>query len=362
MKSYEEVRSLLAGTPIPRGPDHRRVEWCDEDRCLGVSRSSGGGYELFIGTTRLHACIPLVRRHLRFDQWQTADGSFLNANRVVLPADDYYSSVTVMIAVELLRHEVSRDTAAAFTAVEPLIELALRRTAMEDDSLLGILGELLFLRQLLSNTGSPICRATALEAWRGYDRSARDFTFHRAIAIEVKTTTGSSSNHPVSGVSQVDPHRDANGEPVEDLYLASVGVVAAGGSSTGDTFTLASLVDEMLDLLDPAATGREHTAIQDLFLERLRGYGTCAGPGYDHDTMRTWGIYRHPHSLRFFRVYHMNSESIQVLRQASVRVCEHVDVASVRFTVLLPEVIEPGNPVADLEGFAASIAARMGVQ
>ena len=78
------------------------------------------------------------------------DGEPFDANRIVLPNEDHFLPVTVFLCEEFIRLEIeTRPAAEAFADAEPLVEMALRRTVLGDESVLGLLGELCFLEELL---------------------------------------------------------------------------------------------------------------------------------------------------------------------------------------------------------------------
>jgi hypothetical protein len=314
------------------------------------------GVELFIGGQRLQAKSPLVTRHLRHDEWRMYDDSTIRANRIVLPSEQHYRSIAVMIAVELLKNGAAISPASAFGITEPLIELSLQKAALDDEVITGVLGELLFLKQLLESSIPTTRRVQMLESWRGFDRYSRDFEFDPGIAVEVKTTTGLRSAHHISSVGQVDPARSTDGVALEKLYLLSVGIV---NSATGvNEFSLVSLVEEILALLDPAATDGQWSAIQELFLERLSHYGPDSRPGYSHEEMSSWGTFRKTFAIRFARAYLMNDPEVGVMRYSDLAKCACVAQRTVQFEVVLPETISPSNPVTSIGGFVESIAAQ----
>ena len=186
--------------------------------------SRAGAFEVFVLGPKLRPRLPLVDRHLKHDTWQLSDGSYFEANRIVLPAEAHYVPTAAFLAEELLRNGIDSSPQPAFALSEPLIEMALRRTALDEDTVLGLLGELRFLELLLRGSDTTEQRANGLEAWEGYQRTSRDFVFNNGTEVEVKVTRGPHSSHQISSIAQVDPRRTAGGEPIEQLYLVSIGV------------------------------------------------------------------------------------------------------------------------------------------
>jgi len=87
---------------------------------------------------------------------------------------------------------------------------------LSDETLIGLFGELWFLRELLVHYGSD-----AVRAWTGPARQSHDFRFG-AVEIEVKTTCSTARRHTINGLSQLTASRECA------LYLLSL-----QGRSTG---------------------------------------------------------------------------------------------------------------------------------
>jgi hypothetical protein len=222
---------------------------------------------------------------------------------------------------------------------------------------LGLLGELRFLELLLEAASTPEQRAVSLEAWRGYERASRDFVIPGGTEIEVKVTRGARSSHHVSSIAQVDPRRSAHGDPLEQLYLLSIGMQAygPGGGGSGEAVSVPTQVDAVLQLLGPHLEAGRRNEIQELFLAKVQGYGSGSRAGYDHDEMRSWAAYETPWVRRFERVYDMNDDEVEVLRRADVEQRPLVSAETVRFVIELPDTLGEDNPRSDVPGFAADI-------
>lgn len=357
MSSFENLMELAQSLEPPRTWDQRSLEWCDKGHVLGLARQPGGAFEVFISGPALVAQRSGVRRHLRFDSWETASHGRFSANRIVLPNEDHYAAVAAFLAEEMLRLGVLESPQDAFTRAEPVIEMALRRAAAEEEVLLGLLGELRFLTALLHAASTPSERARVLGSWRGYERSARDFQIDSGTAVEVKVTRGPTSTHHISNVSQVDPRRTSDGAPTERLFLLSIGVTALeeASSPAATRLSVASLTESVLTML---AAGEDSgpTEIQELFLSRLKTYGPKQAEHYDHATMRDWAVYSEPWAITFERAYDMASPNMDVLRRADLDAHSFVSADSVNFVATFPPTTgEDGNPETDLLQFARRI-------
>lgn len=352
---FEELYELTQGIVAPDDAEERRVEWCDESKLLGLARQPSGAFELFLRGDLLPVRSPLVRRHLRHDTWRDADGVDFPASRIAFPAEAHYQAVAAFIAEELFRNGLLDSVARSFAASEPIIEMALRRAALSDEAIIGLIGELRLLAILMSLTETPADRAAALEAWRGYQRDARDFVFANA-SVEVKATRGNRSVHQISSLGQVDPARSPDGDPTEQLYLVSFGLMAVEPEEdAAGSFTLPSVVDELLLKLGDSTEPDLRNETQEILIDRVRQYGGSS-LGYDHDSMSTWPAYSIPFRQRFGRAYDMNDDAVLVLRRAQLAPCEAVREESVRFEVNLPDQVTGDiNPETDLLTFARRI-------
>lgn len=356
MKTFEDLYQITSQLEQPPADDQRQLEWCDENEVLALAREQGGGYEIFMTGPALQPTSQLVRRHLKHDRWLTHTGQSFEANRLVLPRDAHYIPVAALLAEELLRNGVQRSAQSAFAMSEPLIEMALRRAALDEESVLGLIAELQLLETLMITY--PDLRAQCLESWQGHDRG-RDFVFD-GVQVEVKATRGPRSVHEISSLAQVDPRRSASGEPVERLFLLSVGITGCD-PTLADAVSLPSVVDSVLALLGPSDP-QSRNDIQRLFLARIESYGpSIRRDGYAHDQMRAWTAYASTYSIRFKRLYDMNDESVDVLRRATVARCGHVSADTVTYTVELPDQIAgTDNPRSDIPAFVSELSAVIG--
>ena len=354
MTNYESLLLIAQHLPIPSGEDQRAVEWCDQDHVVALARHRDGGFEIFMRCPPLHPVSTFLQRHLEYDRWRAGDRSEFDANRLCLPAEPYYMPVATFLVEELLRNGASADPGHAFAASEPLIEMALRRAALEEETVLGLLGELRMLELLLRCARTPQQTATALESWRGYERASRDFSFGSNLALEIKVTRGPRSAHHISNISQVDTRRTAGSAPTEHLYLISIGLRPPSTPDNAQGMSLATQVNAVLGLLGPSQLAGSRNELQELFLARAARYGAGLRRGYIHDEMSSWAAYRTSWEIRFERAYDMNVDAMKVLRVADVEPREFVPPESVTFIVELPDSVDgDSNPKTDLAAFSS---------
>ena len=286
---FEQLFEITKQLVAARNTDQRDVTWCDPAKQIGLAISSTGGFEVFIRADGIQPTSPLVRRHVKQDCWQGSTGQF-SASRIALPAEPHYQPVAAFIAEEIIRNGLAESPPLAFARSEPIIEMVLRRTALSDELILGLIGELRILNLFLSLCDSREQRVCVIGSWTGYRHSAHDFHVP-GMSIEVKTTRSTASIHPISGIHQVDPRRDIDGSPTERLYLLSIGLdVIHGSEASADNITLPGTVAETLRLLGDGHTESERVDAQRLILARIREYGGT-NLGYDHDSMSTWPAY-----------------------------------------------------------------------
>lgn len=348
LTSFEKLLQLAEELPRSVLEDERRVSWCEGSHTIGFSRQLGGNIELFLCGDELKASSPLIKRHLRFDRWTRTGGEVFQANRLVFPADEHYTAATAFLAEELLRKEAVISLKNGFIQTEPLIEMMLRRTALSEEEMLGLIGELRFLDVLLSVASNSVQRALVVNAWRGHEMASRDFVFGNS-SVEVKSTRGARSVHHISSIMQVDPRRSESDEPLEQLDLISLGFKPIPKTDEIIGITLPSQVDAILAKLASTLGETPCTELQCLFLEKVAAYGSVAGHGYVHDEMRNWSAYQLSWQHSFLRVYDMNDEAVHVLRRSDIKRCNHVVFESVKFSVDLPERISGEvNPQNDL--------------
>lgn len=340
--SYEWLREKIGQTPPSAGDRARDVVWADGARSLGVSRDELGRVEIFVIGDALVPRDALVAENLVHDVWATRDGSSLAANRLVLPATPHLDGFAAFICAELVENGLEVDRAGAFARSEPVIAMALRRAGISNQALVGLAGELLFLSALASSTPDA---SAVVEAWAGSVPSSRDFQLG-PVGVEVKTTTGSQSEHHIQGFHQIELGTSVGGAPETHLFLLSIGIRWQPVGSPGRT--IPGLVDSVLEQLpDDDANA---------FLDKVKQYGGDASVGYDHRQHASNARFQQPFQAVFERLYDMTDDRLGLLRSSDLDEASHVDVGSVSFQVRLPARIRGEiNPVTGMKAVTARV-------
>ena len=130
-----------------------------------------------------------------------------------------------------------------FAEFETFLVKALSKFEPNQNSKIGLLGELYVLDQLLKNRNDLEAR-TIINAWTGHSSKSRDFILGECC-VEVKTTTNSHSLHKINNLNQVDPTDDDGG--VTKLYMASLGITE---DSAGDS--IVSLTESIIQNINDA--------------------------------------------------------------------------------------------------------------
>ena len=353
MTSFEEILTITTGLEPPAADEFRSIEWCDEHKRIAVARQRNGRIEIFLIADRIQARSGLIASHLEYDNWREAGEASFSANRLVFPPAPHFDAVVAFIVEELIRFCDEEDVVTAFARSEPIIEMTLRRTALSEDAIMGLVAELRFLEALLVAAQTPEQRALSLAAWQGFRHTARDFCFRNRTSIEVKSTRASRSRHVVSSLAQVDPKRNATGDSVERLYLFSMGIILADPDQATGAITLPEQVDRILVLLGPSIAPGSRNEVQELFIQHVSLYGGSDGAFYSHDEMRNSPAYTAAMSIAFQRIYDMNDPKLDLLRVSDVAAVRHIDPTSVTCAIELPEQVDGDlNPETDLSAFA----------
>lgn len=347
---FEVLREDLEALSVPEG-QARNLRWLAMP--LAIGRTASGDFEVFIRGPELRAGSALVRRHVQHGDWRPeAGGEPFSASRIVLPAAPHFASIAALIAIELLRAGIAgpRGAQSAFTDVEPIIEMAIRRGALSEAVIIGLIGELTVLRQLiLARSGQPERTMRCLEFWQGWQEGGRDFRIGDH-SIEVKTTQASASIHEFSGLHQLEAKQLPSGAS-EQLHLLSIGLAAS--TTMGES--LPSVVSSIATLLSSSAVGPEAT---DEFMRRVSLYGTMSGTGYAHATMQDWSVYgtRYTHTFlpRLYRV----DDAAMLLLGRDLLAQTFVQAQGLSFTMHIPEQVSAFNPApswqAELEAMAGA--------
>lgn len=338
MTSYEAILNQINVVPAGTIGHDRAITWLTEAKVVGIARNSRGHLELFLAGDELRPRTGTVKAAMHYHSWHRDTLPPLNANRICLPALGHFDQIGAFIASELLREEADANLERAFAVTEPLIELAIKRMEISENAILGLVGELLLLDALCRRAADPQV-GPIVQAWDGWRRSARDFTWE-GTGVEIKTTTRTTSSHAIHGVHQIEPtpaSDDTKGE--ERLLLVSIGLCQA--ESSASDLSIPSLVESILKRLN--ATGA--SGLVDEFLTRVSVYGTESGVGYEHATMANEAPFTTKFSVTFFRGYDMADPAVEVLRRDDVITHQHVDAQSVTFRVELPAMISLENPI-----------------
>ncbi|MCE3551331.1 PD-(D/E)XK motif protein [Pseudonocardia sp. RS11V-5] len=128
--------------------------------------------------------------------------------------------------------------AAVNDALDSYRELLVQRGALSEADQIGLVGELLTLKHLITSLGPD----AAVDAWVGGKREEHDFSLS-SDDLEVKTTAADRRTHWISSATQLEP------KPGRDLYLLSLQITRAGA---GPGSTLPELVDSVRVLSGPA--------------------------------------------------------------------------------------------------------------
>ena len=153
----------------------------------------------------------------------------------------------------------------------PYLGLVLDRELLSVEQQLGLLGELLFMLELMNRANEiGVAAGLAFRAWTGWDSASRDFA-GAGVAVEAKVTRSDGRSHWIHPMYQLLP---AAGE-CERVYVFSVGIRL----DRSRDFRLITAIDRVLDRV--AGEDRE-----DL-LQELSHY---AGVGFDGSHRRQYEL------------------------------------------------------------------------
>lgn len=348
MTSYEAVLDQINLVPAGTIGHDRAITWLTDAKVVGIARNSRGHLELFFAGEELKPRTGTVKSAMRYHTWHRGSLPPLNANRICLPALGHFDQVGAFIAAELLREKADVNLERAFAVTEPLIELAINRLEISESAILGLVGELLLLDSLCRRAADPQV-GPIVQAWDGWRRSARDFTWG-GTGVEIKTTTRATSSHAIQGVHQIEPTLVSDDDTGEArLILVSIGLSQA--DLNVPALSIPSLVESVLERLKAAGA----SGLVDEFLKRVSLYGAESGIGYEHTTMANEAPFTSNFSVTFVRGYDMIDSAVQVLRRDDLINYQHVDAQSVNFRVELPATISLENPIVGARHVAGAI-------
>ena len=348
MTSYEEVLEQINAVPAGLIGNDRTINWLTDAQVVGVARNSRGHLELFLAGEQLKPRTRTVKSAIHYHSWHRDTQPPLSANRILLPALGHFDQVGAFIAAELLREKADANLERAFAVTEPLIELAIKRLEISENAILGLVGELLLL-DALCRRADDMHVGPVVQAWDGWRRSARDLTWE-GTGVEIKTTTRTTSSHPVHGVHQIEPAAATDDRPGESrLLLVSIGLRQT------DPNVPASSIPSLVESIVARLTASGASGLVDEFLKRVAMYGSESGIGYEHATMANEAPFTTPFSVTFVRGYDMADPAVEVLRRDDVVAHQHVDAQSLTFRVELPATISLNNPIAGARRVAEAI-------
>lgn len=350
--SYEDLLETLLALEPSASDQVRDVTWFGASPTIGASTTFDGRIEIFLAGAPLHSIFPRLANSLVRGTWhRSGDQPSVEATRLLLPTAGHFTQVAALICTELLRNGADADLLTAFQRSEALINHTVEALSMNAEALVGLKGELVLLQALLQSPSSHDV-TQLIGTWQGWRRSTRDFALG-STGVEVKTTTGHTSTHEIQGIHQVEVSAPPGVE--ERLLLVSIGIESTTPDNVS-AYTLPRIVDTILDCvrlaLPPAEAGKLCTEL----LVHLEDYGSEHGIGYDHATMREELSFTQPFTLQWVRGYNMGDPAVRVLRSSTVSPFVHVEAASVRYSVQLPDHIAGDtNPVHGLAAVASTI-------
>lgn len=350
--SYEQIHQLLQILPPSTSDSTRDIQWIDHAQVLGISRDPAGRLEMFLTGAPLDCNSGTVRANLVHDEWYRTPANSFPANRLLLPPEDHFDAVAAFLCAHLIETGVSSNVQRGFTRSEPVIALALERSRLRGESLIGLVGELLVLRALLVRW--PAQTPAVLGSWYGYTRSSRDFQLG-TVGIEVKTTRGKRSRHHIHGLRQIEPGHTPTGAFETNLFVTSIGLEAVDSSDANPgSWTLPHLVEAIVELISSsAANATEATALIEEFLIAVQQYGLDTGWGYDHHDAQQRFMYGQAWQTAFIRSYRMGDPAIAVPHTAECSRYTAVDLDSLKFVIDLPnQITGDANPLVGLPALA----------
>ncbi|WP_236683827.1 PD-(D/E)XK motif protein [Demequina flava] len=340
---YEWLREQVDGLTVASDDRSRVVQWVDNDHKLGLSRDSGGRVELFLAGPPLHGKSRVVQAAREHGDWSSNTGGVVRASRIRLPNAPHFDRVAAFISAELLAAGINDNVQQAYADIEPLIALAFEESHAGSPFVLGLAGELLFLRALLRGA-APEERGFIAAAWMGSGRTTRDFQLD-SVGVEVKTTTGAASRHHINGIAQIECGVSVDSVPETDLFLLSVGLKWLDLDATyGDS--LPGIIESIRAMLD-------HATDRQLFETAVAGYGDLQNS--DAPTMSS-AEWKRPFYTTFERLYELADPRIELPSSQDLVNYVHLDLDSLSFRISLPDQIDGDlNPLTDLESAASKV-------
>jgi len=244
-----------------------------------------------------------------------------------IPHQDEISKVIAKTVEQIMDENWFTDATISqkqFTKFETVVAKGIMNFSFDDNSKLGLIGELYVLDLIMNLAPDAINRNTIVSSWQGHRTKSRDFIFEQHC-IEVKSTTSNESTHHIHNLNQVDSIDDDGG--ITKLFLASIGIEF---SELG--FSIPSVVESIISKIPDSE-------VQNQFLHNVQKYGIHM-IGYNHKVMNNWIQFQDTHSINFERYYEMSDPNINVLRYSDVAEMSAVIEKSIKFKIKLDPVIQ----------------------
>lgn len=340
--TFEQFRLHIQDIRPSEMTDAREINWVIS-RILGFAKSRSGALEIFLPGIRIFSSSSIVQRHLDYRGWLVDQkNEKINSNRLVFPADEHFIGIVALISTELVRAGLGVSSLEdVFRRIEPVIEIALRGNSLDDEFIIGLIGELILLEGLLDIVSKqPKLQFLVLEMWRGHLSGTRDFVVGDQ-GIEVKTTRHDSSSHSITGLHQI----SLGGSTEHDekgLWLFSVGLArcTSGGQ------TLPEITQRILVKFSEKKSEVVFSPLQNMFLKNVAAYGGNPHKGYNHVSMSKDPAYLVRYRTTFSpRLYNLLDEDVRLIRSVDLA-NTFVAEKTMKYQIDFPDAINFENPSA----------------
>lgn len=356
--TFEHLRATLDNLEPPPRTEDRSIYWIF-NRKLGLAKTNAGKIEIFLVGECLYPKSKILRRHLEYGNWSIAESSqILNATRIILPPAQHFLSMATLIAIEFIRAKINENRLLqdVLTDVEPFLELCLRKSSLDDNYVVGLIGELLCLEVLLDSAAkNPEKRSLILDMWQGHQLGRRDFTIGE-MGVEVKTTYLETSTHKITGLHQIELNQFSK-KSEKQLFLLSIGLTP----SEIDGQTLPEIVQRILNKLGNNLFNEDDAFLKPLqrrFLDDVAKYGAGDSVGYDHFAMKGSMAYSTKYRNTFTpRLYDILDTDIRILRSKDMA-GKHIRVNDIQYRMDLPSCVNGLNPSQNWRHFLIETAKK----
>jgi len=270
--------------------------------------------------------------------------------RLRVKNENSQDDVSSFIIYELYKNGVAQSPNNSFASCSDLVKALTEDSKSGFSYVVGLIGELIFLDKIILEKPSLDIN----NIWYGYERSNRDFVVND-VGIEVKTTTSPESKHSISSLKQVTPcNSDEEITGIEKaLLLLSISLVPTATTDLPIIDNDENILS--LKLLYISIKNKlNNENLQKSFFDNVTSYLNKKYSSEieflaDLDSDR---LLRLTFKLRFLRFYDMyDFENIKILRDGStINDFIHVDAASVKFVMSLPNKITEDNPLSFIDG------------